>query len=65
MSKMYEINTFLQVVDDALDDLIANETSFERKRGMMIAKDCLKKYRIVEVKASDLIDTGNEKINKI
>ena len=49
MGKMYEINAFLEVVDAALDNLIARETSSEKRQAMMIAKEWSKKYHRVEV----------------
>ena len=46
---MYEISAFMEVVDAALDDLIAKETSSNKKQAMMIAKEWSKKYYRVEV----------------
>ena len=49
MGKMYEINAFKEVVNAALDDLIARETSSDKRQAMILAKEWSKKYHRVEV----------------
>lgn len=49
MGKMFEINAFIEVVDAALDNLIARETSSDKRQAMILAKEWSKKYHRVEV----------------
>lgn len=49
MGKMYEINAFIEVADVSLDNLIARETTSDKRQAMKIAKEWSKKYHRVEV----------------
>ena len=46
---MYEINAFIEVADVSLDNLIARETTSDKRQAMKIAKEWSKKYHRVEV----------------
>ena len=39
MGKMYEINAFIEVADGSLDNLIARETTSDKRQAMKIAKE--------------------------
>ena len=58
MGKMFEINAFIEVVDAALDNLIARETSSDKRQAMILAKEWSKKYHRVEVN-SLILDRDN------
>lgn len=46
---MYEINAFIEVADVSLGNLIARETTSDKRQAMRIAKEWSKKYHRVEV----------------